>query len=162
MKRPDCPATPAIRALRALGIAFEAHTYPFEMHGGTHHVAECLHIPEHRVIKTLVMEDERRQPFLVLMHGDCEVSTRSLARQTHRRHVNPCGERDAQRITGYMVGGISPFGTRTPLSVYVQSSIFELDCIFINGGKRGLVVQMDPADLERALTVTRVDVAIPP
>jgi Cys-tRNA(Pro) deacylase len=160
MKKDDFPVTPAVRVLREKGIRFTGHTYPFVEHGGTHHVAECLHIPEHRVIKTLIMVDDGKRPLVVLMHGDREVSTRRLARQLGLRHVSQASEREAQRLTGYLVGGISPMGTRTRLPVYAQASIFDLDHIFINGGRRGFMVQMDPADLERVLPVKRVDVSI--
>lgn len=161
MNRISCPSTPAVRFLRERNIPFTAHAYPFVMHGGTHQVAESLHIPEHRVIKTLVMEDEGKTPFLVLMHGDKEVSTKGLARHRGCKLVRACSPRDAQRITGYQVGGISPFGTRMALAVYAQASIFDLDQVFINGGTRGLMVQIAPRDMDKALEIERVDVAIP-
>jgi len=160
MTRVDYPITPAVRVLRERMIAFTPYLYPFVEHGGTHHVAEYFHVPEHRVIKTLIMEDERRKPFIVLMHGDCEVSTRQLARELGFKHVEPCDERDAQRYTGYLVGGISPLGTRTTLPVSAQATIFDLERIFINGGKRGFMVEIDPAALDRAFAVKRVHVAI--
>ncbi|MEN6474657.1 MAG: aminoacyl-tRNA deacylase [Syntrophaceae bacterium] len=160
MIRTDCPVTPAVRVLREHGIAFTAHLYPFVEHGGTHHVAEYFHIFEHRVIKTLIMEDESKKPFIVLMHGDCEVSTRQLARELGLKHVQPCEERDAQRYTGYLVGGISPLGTRTKLPVHAQATIFELERIFINGGKRGFMVEIDPAALDQVFVVTRVHAAV--
>lgn len=147
--------------LRDRRIAFTPHLYPFVDHGGTHHAAEYFHVPEHRVIKTLIMEDERGEAFIVLMHGDCEVSTRQLARELGVKHVKPCEEPDAQRYTGYQVGGISPLGTRSTLPVYAEAGIFELERIFINGGKRGFMVEIDPADLAKAFPVTRVSVAIP-
>lgn len=160
MTRPDYPVTPAVRALRDRKIAFTPHLYPFVEHGGTRHVAEFFHVPEHRVVKTLVMEDERRKPFIVLMHGDCEVSTRQLARELGVKRVDPCTEKEAQRCTGYMVGGISPLGTRMHLPVRAEATIFELERIFINGGKRGFMVEIDPADLEKAFPVRRVTAAI--
>ncbi|HOJ14859.1 MAG TPA: aminoacyl-tRNA deacylase [Deltaproteobacteria bacterium] len=160
MKRQVYPVTPAVRVLREKGIPFAPHSYPYVENGGTHQVALSLHIPEHRVIKTLVMKDEESRPFIVLMHGDREVSTRSLARQLGLRHVEPCSERDAQRLTGYLVGGISPFGTKTELPVYAEAGIFDMDRIFINGGKRGFMVEIDPAHLEKALKVTRVYAAV--
>ena len=159
MTRPDYPITQAIRMLRDKKIAFTAHLYPFVEHGGTHHVSEYFLIPEHQVIKTLIMESDRK-PFIVLMHGDCEVSQKGLARELNVKHVEPCTEKDAQRYTGYMVGGISPFGTRAPLPVCAQSTIFDLDRIFINGGKRGFMVEMNPADLEKAFTLTKINAAI--
>ncbi len=160
MTRSDYPVTTAVRTLREKEIAFTSHLYPFIEHGGTHHVAEHFHIPEHRVIKTLIMQDEARKPFIVLMHGDFEVSTKQLARELGVKRVDPCSGKDAQRYTGYMVGGISPLGTRVKLPVHAEATIFELKRIFINGGKRGFMVEIDPADLEKAFPVTRVRVAI--
>jgi Cys-tRNA(Pro) deacylase len=160
MTKPDYPVTQAVRTLRARKIAFTPHLYPFVEHGGTRHVSEYFLIPEHHVVKTLVMEQEDKKPFIILMHGDCEVSTKSLARDIGVKRVEPCDERDAQRYTGYLVGGISPFGTRTTLPVYAEATIFELDRIFINGGKRGFMVEMEPQDIEKAFPVTRVRVAI--
>jgi Cys-tRNA(Pro) deacylase len=160
MTRPDYPVTPAVRVLREKKIDFTPHLYPFVDHGGTHHVAEHFLVPEHRVIKTLIMQDENRKAIIVLMHGDCEVSTKQLARELGVKHVDPCDERDAQRYTGYMVGGISPLGTRVRLPVHAEGSIFELERIFVNGGKRGFMVEIDPKDLEKAFAVTKVNVAI--
>jgi Cys-tRNA(Pro) deacylase len=160
MTRPDYPVTTAIRVLRDRKIDFIPHLCTYVEHGGTHHVAEFFHVPEHRVIKTLVMEDESRKPFVVLMHGDCEVSTRQLARELGVKRVDPCEEKDAHRYTGYLVGGISPLGTRTRLPVYAEETIFELERIFINGGKRGFMVEIDPKDLEKVLPVRRVHVAL--
>ena len=160
MTRPDYPVTTAVRALRDAKDEFTPHLYPFVEHGGTHHVSEHFHIPEHRVIKTLVMQDDGRRPFIVLMHGDREVSTRQLARELGVKRVEPCSEKDAQRCTGYVVGGISPLGTRVRLPVHAEASIFELERIFINGGKRGFMVEIDPADLEKAFPVKRVHVAV--
>ena len=160
MTRQDYPVTSAVRMLREKSIEFTPHLYPFIEHGGSHHVAEHFHIPEHRVVKTLIMQDENRKPFIVLMHGDCEVSTKQLAREFGVKRVEPCSEKDAQRYTGYMVGGISPLGTRVKLPIHAEATIFELERIFINGGKRGFMVEIDPADLERAFPVIRVNVAI--
>ncbi len=160
MTRSDYPVTTAVRVLRDKKIDFIPHLCTYVEHGGTHHVAEFFHIPEHRVIKTLVMEDERRKPFIVLMHGDCEVSTKQLARELGVKRVDPCEEKDANRYTGYLVGGISPLGTRTRLPVCAEETIFELERIFINGGKRGFMVEIDPKDLERAFPVRRVHVAL--
>jgi len=159
MTKEDYPVTQGVRHLRAKKIMFIPHVYPFVEHGGTHHVSEYFHIPERQVIKTLIMEKDDRKPLIILMHGDREVSVKQLARELGVKHVNPCDEKDAQRYTGYTVGGISPFGTRTALPVYAQSTIFELDRIFINGGKRGFMVEITPADLEKALSITKVDVA---
>ncbi len=160
MAKPDYPITQAIRLLREKKISFTPHLYPFVEHGGTLHVSEHFLIPEHQVIKTLVMEQEERHPFIVLMHGDCEVSTKQLARELNLKRVTPCEAADAQKYTGYMVGGISPFNTRNKMPVYVESTILELDRIFINGGKRGFMVEIKPADLEKAFPITMVHVAI--
>lgn len=160
MTKEDYPITPAVRVLRDRKIAFAPHLYPFVEHGGTRHTSEYFHIPEHRVIKTLIMQDERKRPFIVLMHGDCEVSTRQLARELGVKHIEPCDERDAGRYTGYQVGGISPLGTRTKLPVYAEVTIFDLERILINGGKRGFMVEIDPAELEQAFPVTKVHAAI--
>lgn len=156
-----CPVTAGVRLLRSRRIEFTPHLYPYEEHGGTSHAASCLHVPEHTVIKTLVMESDVRGPLLVLMHGDRDVSTKSLARLLGVKRVAPCNPATAERHTGYLVGGTSPFGTRTSLPVYVEESIFSLDRIYINGGKRGFLLEIPPGVLEQALEVTRVSVAIP-
>ena len=160
MAKEEYPITQAVRFLREKKIGFTAHLYPFADHGGTHHVSESLHIPEHRVIKTLVMEQENHEAFIVLMHGDREVSTKQLARELNVKRVEPCDMKDAQRYTGYLVGGISPFGTRTRLPVYAESSIFDLEFIFINGGKRGFMVEIDPVALETVLNARKIHAAI--
>jgi Cys-tRNA(Pro) deacylase len=159
MTRPDYPITQAIRLLRDKKIAFIPHLYPFVEHGGTHHVSEYFLIPERQVIKTLIMEQGDKKPFIMLMHGDCEVSTKQLARELNVKRLEPCDEKDANRYTGYMVGGISPFGTHTRMPVYGESTIFELDRIFINGGKRGFMVELKPQDLEKAFRVIKVNAA---
>jgi Cys-tRNA(Pro) deacylase len=156
----DYPITPAIRFLTANRIPFEPHLYPFTEHGGTRHAAESLQVDEHAVIKTLVMESDPRHPFLVLMHGDCEVSTKQLARILSVKQVTPCGMAAAQRHTGYQVGGISPFGTRVNLPVYVESTILFLPRIFINGGKRGFLVEIQSEDLRRALDIIEIEAKI--
>ena len=154
-------ATPAIHFLRQKGVAFAEHEYRYEEHGGTRVSARELGVDEHAVIKTLVMEDERREPLIVLMHGDREVSTKQLARQIGRKTVTPCDPAVAQRHTGYMVGGTSPFGTRKRLPVYVERSIVDLDRIYINGGRRGFLVTLASRDLVRVLDATLVDAAVP-
>ena len=121
--------------------------------------SESLGVPEHEVVKTLVMEDEERKPLIVLMHGDRTVSTKELARQAARKRIEPCKPDAAQRHTGYQVGGTSPFGTRKPLPVYIERTILELPMIYINGGRRGFLVKISPADLVRLLQPTPVDVA---
>ena len=128
--------TPATAFLKAHGIAFTEHTYEYVEHGGTAVSAESLGVPEHEVVKTLVMQDERALPLIVLMHGDRKVSTKNLARQAGRKSVEPCRPEVAQRHTGYQVGGTSPFGTRKPLPIYMERSIAALPAIYINGGRR--------------------------
>lgn len=160
MQKPDYPVTPAVRVLREKQVVFEPHQYPFVEHGGTNHASAFFGVPEHAVIKTLVMETESRQGFLVLMHGDLDVSTRSLARILMARRVSPCDVPTAQKLTGYLVGGISPFGTRKELPVYVEGTILFLERIYINGGKRGFLVEIDPRDLRKILDFTVVETGI--
>ena len=152
-------ATPAVHFLRKRHVSFTEHPYRYEEHGGTRVSARELGVDEHAVIKTLVMEDESRAPLIVLMHGDREVSTKQLARQIGRKTVMPCDPDIAQKHTGYMVGGTSPFGTRKALPVFVERSILTLDRVFINGGRRGFLVAIAPADILRVLSATPVDVA---
>lgn len=159
MKTSDYPKTLAVRFLTQQQIPFHPHLYPYEKHGGTRHAAESLGVSEHAVIKTLVMEMNGRNPLLVLMHGDCEVSVKQLARTLGVKHVAPCQPAVTYKYTGYQVGGISPFGTRQALPVYAEASIFELDIIYINGGKRGFLVEIDPHALETILPVMKVEVA---
>jgi Cys-tRNA(Pro) deacylase len=153
-------ATPAIHFLREQKVAFNEHEYRYEERGGTAVSSRELGVVEHSVIKTLVMEDENKKPLIVLMHGDREVSTKNLARQIGAKTVSPCAPDVAQRHTGYMVGGTSPFGTRKPLPVFMEKSIADLDRIYINGGRRGFLVSMAPADLVRVLQPIQVDAAI--
>jgi Cys-tRNA(Pro) deacylase len=155
------PVTPAVRALRAAGVAFTEHCYDYEEHGGTRVSACELGLDEHSVVKTLVMQDDRREPLIVLMHGDMNVSTRNLARATGARSIEPCEPATAQRHTGYQVGGTSPFGTRRNMPVYVERTILGLARIYINGGKRGFLVGLDPQALVHLLRPSPVDVAIP-
>lgn len=162
MSKDDYPVTRAVRFLRERKIHFVPHLYPFVDHGGTRQAAVCLSIPEHRVIKTLLMDIDQRHPVIVLMHGDREVSAKTLARRLGVKRAGPCDVKTAERHTGCQVGGISPFGTRDRLKVYVEASILELDRIFINGGKRGFMVEIDPLDLEQALQPEPVSVAIEP
>lgn len=159
---PDIPMTQALRVLKQHGVAFTPCVYDYEEHGGTRRAAACLGVDGHAVVKTLVMEDDRRRPLVVLMHGDCEVSLKQLARQLGVKAVQPCTPENAQRHSGYLVGGTSPFGLRKPLPVYVERTIMDLPDIYINGGRRGLLVKISPMVLETLLPVTRVDVAIPP
>jgi Cys-tRNA(Pro) deacylase len=152
-------ATPAIHFLRQHQVSFDEHEYRYEERGGTAVSSRELGVPEHAVIKTLVMEDERKMPLIVLMHGDREVSTKSLARQIGRKSVVPCAPEVAHKHTGYLVGGTSPFGTRKVMPVYLERSIADLDRLYINGGRRGFLVSMSPADLIRALSPEMVDAA---
>ena len=159
MDKASYPVTPAVRLLREKRIAFEPHIYAYQERGGTRRSAEELGVNEHAVIKTLVMETDERQPLIVLMHGDREVSTRELARTLRVKSVSPCDPAIAQKHTGYQVGGTSPFGTRKPLPVYAEKTIFQLPTIYINGGKRGFLVSVDPNELRRVLKVTEVSVS---
>jgi Cys-tRNA(Pro) deacylase len=153
-------STAAVQILRKHGVPFTEHEYRYEERGGTRVSSRELGVDEHAVIKTLVMEDERKAPLIVLMHGDREVSTKRLARQLGKRAVQPCAPMDAQRHTGYQVGGTSPFGTRKVLSIYLERSILELPRLYINGGRRGFLVAMTPQDLVRVLSPTLVDAAV--
>ena len=153
-------ATPAVHALRRHGVSFTEHLYRYEDRGGTRVSARELGVPEHAVVKTLVMEDERRQPLIVLMHGDREVSTKSLARAIGAKTVAPCRPEVAERHTGYMVGGTSPFGTRRPFPVYVERTILDLETIYVNGGRRGFLVAIAPQAFVDVLHATPVDVAL--
>jgi Cys-tRNA(Pro) deacylase len=153
-------ATPAIHFLRKHGVSFTEGTYRYEERGGTRVSARELGVDEHSVIKTLVMQDDRKRALIVLMHGDREVSTKNLARQIGVKSVEPCDPAVAEKHTGYMVGGTSPFGTRKPLPLYMERSIVDLDRIYINGGKRGFLVSLAPAEILRVLSPTLVEVAI--
>ncbi len=154
------PVTPAIRVLRQHKIDFSAHLYDYEEKGGTTVSARELGVDEHCVIKTLVMEDENKRPLVVLMHGDCEVSTKNLARLLNVKTIAPCAPETANKHSGYLVGGTSPFGTKKVMPVYMESSILELDAIYINGGKRGFLVEMKPADAVAILKPILVEIAI--
>ena len=153
-------ATPAVHFLRKHGVAFTEHPYRYEEHGGTRVSSRELGVDEHAVVKTLVMQDEGKQPLLVLMHGDREVSTKQLARQIVRKAVEPCDPAVAQKHTGYAVGGTSPFGTRKPLPVYVERTVLELPRVYVNGGRRGLLVSVAPAEFVRVLQAVPVEVAL--
>jgi len=156
------PSTPAVLTLRKHGVTFKEHLYRYEAHGGTAVAAAALGVPEHAVVKTLVMEDEAHEPLIVLMHGDREVSTKGLARQAGHRSVAPCKPDAASRHTGYQVGGTSPFATRKRLPVFIERSILDLPRVYINGGSRGFLVEMAPSDLARVLEPALVDVALEP
>jgi Cys-tRNA(Pro) deacylase len=152
-------STSAIRVLKHHHVPFTEHPYRYEERGGTRVSARELGVDEHAVVKTLVMEDEARSPLIVLMHGDREVSTKELARQIGARTVTPCDPATATRHTGYLVGGTSPFGTKRALPVYVQRTVLDLERVYINGGRRGFLVSLAPADLVRVLSPSVVDVA---
>lgn len=154
------PVTPAIHFLKQNGVAFEPHLYKYEEKGGTSVSSRELGVPEHQVVKTLVMETETKSPLIILMHGDKQVSTKELARALAVKKVAPCAPETANRHTGYQVGGTSPFGTRKPLPVYVERTILALPRIWINGGGKGFLVSLDPRELERVLKPTAVEVAI--
>ena len=153
--------TPAVRALLVAGVPFTEHHYKYVEHGGTAAFAAQFGVDEHAVIKTLIMEDDSRKPLVVLMHGDREVSTKELARFLGVKAVRPCSPETAERHSGYLVGGTSPFGLRKPVPIYVEETVLALPRIFINGGKRGFLVGLDPCDLVRVLGPAPVRVAIP-
>lgn len=158
MARPRYPITRAIRLLRSKQVDFNPFIYTYADHGGARRAAMELHLPLHRVVKTLVMETEGQSPLLVLMHGDQAVSTRQLSRIIGSKKVLPVRPDKALNYTGYQVGGISPFGTRQVMPVYVQATILDLKTIFINGGKRGFLVEIEPAVLLDVLSAVPVDV----
>ena len=160
MGKDKSPVTPAIRQLRAEKIDFGDHPYTYEEKGGTAVSARELGVDEHCVIKTLVMEDEYKNPQVVLMHGDLQVSTKELARAMGVKQVTPCSPDTAQRHSGYLIGGTSPFGMRRQMTVYMEESISALERIYINGGKRGYLVSMTPGELIRVLQPLAVTVAI--
>lgn len=159
-KKTHISTTQATQFLRQQGVAFTEHPYDYEEHGGTKVSARALGADEHCVIKTLVMQDENAQPLIVLMHGDCKVSTKSLARQIGCKAVEPCKPEVANRHSGYLVGGTSPFGTKKSMPVYVQQSILALDRIYINGGQRGYLISLDPQVLLPLLAAREVDCAL--
>jgi len=152
--------TPGIVFLRKHGVAHTEHFYEYVEHGGTAVSSATLGVPEHEVVKTLVMEDDLRKPLLVLMHGDRKVSTKALARQAGSKRIAPCRPQDAQRHSGYQLGGCSPFGLRKPLPIYMERSILELPRILINAGRRGYLVGIDPREIVRTLSPTLVEVAL--
>ncbi len=152
--------TPATQFLRRHGVSFTEHVYDYVEHGGTEESARQLGVPEHAVIKTLVMQDERAQPLIVLMHGDKQVSTKNLARQIGAKSVEPCKPDVAQRHSGYMVGGTSPFGTKKDMPVYLEESVLALPSICINGGRRGYLVGVSPSVLVELLAAKSVNCAL--
>ncbi|MGI6492899.1 MAG: Cys-tRNA(Pro) deacylase [Peptococcaceae bacterium] len=160
MVRDKLPVTPAVRFLNKEKVAYTGHLYDYEEHGGTTASARQFGINEHIVIKTLVMEDEKKNPLLILMHGDMKVSTKKLARHLGVKAITPCTPEIATRHTGYLVGGTSPFGTKRKLPVYLEETIVDLPQIYINGGKRGFLVIMEPRELLRLLNPVLVKVGI--
>jgi Cys-tRNA(Pro) deacylase len=159
-KKTHISETPATQYLRKHGVDFSEHPYAYEEHGGTEVSARELGVDEHQVVKTLVMQDEAAHPLIVLMHGDRKVSTKNLARQIGCKSVEPCKPEVANRHSGYLVGGTSPFGTRKAMPVYVEQSILQLDRIYINGGRRGYLVGIDPGELKRVLNIIEVHCAL--
>jgi Cys-tRNA(Pro) deacylase len=152
--------TPATQALKAAGVAYTEHPYVYVEHGGTAESARQLAVPEHAVVKTLVMQDDKAQPLVVLMHGDCQVSTKNLAREIGAKSVEPCQPDVAQRHSGYLIGGTSPFGMRKVLPVWVQASVLALPRIYINGGQRGFLVGLAPQVLVDVLGAQAVSCAL--
>jgi Cys-tRNA(Pro) deacylase len=152
--------TPATALLTRQGVAYTEHEFEYVEHGGTSHSSSSMGVPEHHVIKTLVMEDEAGDPLIVLMHGDRKVSTKELARQAGAKRIAPCKPEVATRHSGYLIGGTSPFGTRKRMPIYLERSVLELPRIYINGGRRGYLLGMDPAELVRLLSPTLVEVAL--
>jgi Cys-tRNA(Pro) deacylase len=159
MAKEEYPITTGVRFLREHNISFVPRMYEYEEHGGTKRSSTELNVDEHSVIKTLVMESDPKHQFLVLMHGDKEVSTKQLARIIGVKQVVPASEASASRATGYQFGGTSPFGTRQKLQVFAEKTIFNLQKILINGGKRRFLVELDPLDLKKSLNVIEVNVA---
>ncbi|MDQ3711115.1 MAG: aminoacyl-tRNA deacylase [Acidobacteriota bacterium] len=153
------PITPAIRVLREKKIEFEPRVFEYVEKGGTKHSAEVLRVDEHAVIKTLVFETNERKPLIVLMHGDFQVSTKILARVLNVKTIAPAAPERANKLTGYLIGGTSPFGVKTKMPVYAERTIFDLERIYINGGKRGFLIEIEPNVLERVLEIKKVAVA---
>ncbi|PLY15176.1 MAG: Cys-tRNA(Pro) deacylase [Sedimenticola sp.] len=151
MSRQKTPITQAVRVLRQHRVSIEHHPYEYLESGGTAQFAREMGVDEHLVIKTLIMEDEHRNPMIVLMHGDCEVSTKSLARQIGVKAVRPCDPGVADKHSGYQVGGTSPFGTRREMPVYCEASVLTLEKIYINGGKSGYIISMRPGEMAKIL-----------
>ncbi len=154
------PETPATRFLRQHGIAYSSHMYAYEEHGGTAVSSRELNVSEHSVIKTLIMEDENAAPLIVLMHGDRKVSTKELARQVGCKRIETCKPETANRHTGFLVGGTSPFGTRKKMPVYMERTILDLPLVYINGGRRGYLVGLHPHDILRVLQPKIVEAGI--
>jgi Cys-tRNA(Pro) deacylase len=151
--------TPATAFLAEHGVSYSEHFFEYVEHGGTAASSGALGVPEHEVVKTLVMETEKGDPLVVLMHGDRKVSTRELARIAGVKRIFPCKPETAERHSGYLVGGTTPFGTRKKMPVYLERSVLELPRIYINGGRRGYLLGMPPSEIVRVLSPILVDVA---
>lgn len=161
MSKPEhAPETPATKFLKANRVPYSNHLYAYEEHGGTKVSARELNVDEHAVVKTLIFEDEQAKPLIVLMHGDRKVSTKELARQVGCKKIEPCKPEVANRHTGFLVGGTSPFGTKKKMPVYIEKSILDLPLIYINGGKRGYLVGVHPHDIVRTLSPVAVEAAL--
>lgn len=160
MKPGSGPETQATKYLRQHGVVYSSHLYDYEEHGGTNVSSRELNVDEHIVVKTLIMEDEAAKPMIVLMHGDCKVSTKELARQAGCKKVESCKPEVANRHTGFLVGGTSPFGTKRKMPVYVEKTILDLPLIYINGGRRGYLISIAPQELTRVLDLHVVNVAL--
>lgn len=154
------PITPAIRVLREKKIEFEPHVYEYVEKGGTKHSAAVLQVDEHAVVKTLIFETNERKPLIVLQHGDFQVSAKELARILKVKSVAPVAPEKASKLTGYLVGGTSPFGTKTKMPVYAEKTIFDLSKIYINGGKRGFLIAIEPQVLKEVLLVEEIEAAV--
>ena len=154
------PITPAIRVLRERKVEFEPHVFEYVEKGGTKHSAEVLSVDEHSVVKTLVFETNEKKPVFVLMHGDLQVSTKNLARYLNVKTIAPVTPEKASKLTGYLVGGTSPFGIKTKMPIYVEKTIFDLEKIYINGGKRGFLVSLAPQVLREILVVEEIEVGL--
>ena len=152
--------TPATAFLAKHGVRYTEHEFEYVEHGGTSHSSASMGVPEHNVVKTLVMEDETAEPLVVLMHGDRKVSTKELARQAGVKRIAPCKPEVATRHSGYLIGGTSPFGTRKRMRIFLERSVLELDRIYINGGRRGYLLGMPPGEIVRTLSPVLVDVAL--
>lgn len=159
-KKEHVSETPATHLLRKQGLVFSEHPYAYEERGGTEVSARELGVNEHHVVKTLVMQDESGKPLIVLMHGDRKVSTKNLARQIGCKSVEPCKPEVASRHSGYQVGGTSPFGTRKVMPIYVEQSVMALDKIYINGGRRGYLIEISPVEMQKVLSMTPVNCAL--
>ncbi|UXR66051.1 Cys-tRNA(Pro) deacylase [Bdellovibrio bacteriovorus] len=154
------PTTLAIRELLKHQVSYEGHLFPYEEKGGTSHSSKELGVSEHQVIKTLIMENENKEPLVILMHGDLQVSTKQLARELGVKTISPCKPEVADRHSGYQVGGTSPFGTKKKMPVYMEKTILDLELIYINGGKRGFLVSLKPQEVVRLLAPTLVHVGV--